>query len=136
MGKWGFYAASILLSFGVVMQSLSYFNLIPNTLGYTLLLMSAVVLSPWVPALLLFFAFYDSIVTKKSKGTETAITLFVIILIYAVFLSPLMPWFSHGTYPYLGMIGFVFPFVVSASVLFLIKGFYNYGTRVEPTENS
>lgn len=93
MGKWVFYAASILLSFGAVMQSLSYFNLFPNNSGYTLLLMSAVILSPWLPALLLFFAFYDNLGTKKSKGTEFVMTLLVITLIYAVFLSPMMPWF-------------------------------------------
>lgn len=136
MGKWVFYAACILLSFGAVMQSLSYFNLIPNNSGYTPLLISALILSPWLPALLLFFAFNDSLGTKKSKGTEFAMTLFVIIFVYAVFLSPLMPWFSHGTYPFLGMIGFVFPFVVSATVLLLIKGFYNNATKVETTENS
>lgn len=136
MGKWLLIVASILLSYGVIMQSLSYFNLIPNTLVYSPFLISALIVSPWIPPLLLFFSFYDNLGTKLSKGMEFAATLVVFISVYAVFLSPFMPWFSHGTYPYLGMIGFVFPFIVSAAVLFLIKEVYKNRTNIEGIESS
>ena len=131
MGKWLLVTASILLSFGAIMQSLSFFNLIPHTLVYSILLISAVILSPWVPPLLLFFSFYSRLGKDLSKGTELVICIIIVVSVYALFLSPLMPWFSDGTYPYLGMIGFVFPFVVSAAVLFLIRGIYTKGQKNE-----
>lgn len=136
MGKWLLTSATILVLFGAIIQSLDFFNLIPDTLGYSLLLMSAVILAPWLPPILLFFNFYDSLGTKKSKWTQFAITLLVIILVYAVFLNPLMPWFSNGHYPYLGSIGFIFPFVASATFLFLVKGLYFDGTKSGLTGSS
>jgi len=138
MGKWLLIAASVLISFGAVMQSLSYFNLIPPALGYSLLLMSAVIISPWVPPLLLFFGFCNTLDIKLSKSINVpslAITLIVIVSVYAIFISSLMPWFSRGTYTYLGMIGFVFPFLVSTALLFLIKGIYVKGRKFEPVYN-